>query len=162
LVTDKDEGIKETVLELQRLFPKGIEYGDWDVWDNLQNLNNINLVAEDDDGQIIGYTLVISQTEAVGYLKEKDDPLIEDCAEMCHVDQLVVVKDRRGGEVVRLLIEEIIVESQKRGYKKGSSYLVMELTGTLRRMFKGKIIRERNVRLDRYGNHDLIYLEAWF
>jgi len=159
LVDDKEKGMVEAILKLQCLFPKKIEYGEWDVWDNLQNPNNMNIITEE-DGEIIGYVLGIPQEEAIAYLKN-DDPLMENCHETCYVDQIAVIEGKRGGAVLRILIEELSVQAKKRGLTKWSSHFMVGLEGIARRMYGGRIILERKTRMLAYGDHDLIYIEGW-
>jgi hypothetical protein len=158
IVNDKEEGMTENILEMEKLFPDKINYESWDVWDNLQNPNNINLVVEEED-KIIGYVLAIPQEEAVEYLKE-EDPLMKICAEMCYIDQVAVVKDKRGGIVFSFLLEELAIEAQKRGFKKWSSHVIVGLEGVIRRKYREKIISERKTTMPSYGNYDLIYMEG--
>lgn len=159
LITDKDEGMVAAILNLQNLFPNKVEYDEWNVWDNLQNLNNMNIIVEESE-EIIGYVLGIPQGEAVEYLK-KDDPMIENCCEMFYVDQIAVIKDRRDGKVFRYLVDQIAIEAKKRGYTKWSSHLMRGMENALRKMYEGKIIRERQTRMAAYGNHELVYMEGW-
>jgi hypothetical protein len=159
LVDDKEKGMIEAIFKMEGLFPKKIEYGEWDVWDNLQNPNNMNIIAEE-DGEIIGYVLCIPQSEAVAYLKN-DDPLMKDCPNMGYVDQIAVVEDKRGGEVFRFLVNELAVEGRKRGYTKWSSHLMKGMESALRHMYEGKIITERETKMSTYGEYDLVYMEGF-
>jgi len=159
LVNDKDEGMVEAILKMERLFPEKIGYGEWDVWDNLQNKKNMNIIVEE-EGEIIGYILCIPQNEAVAYLK-KDDPLMKNCQEMCYADQIAIIEDKRGGAVFRFLIKELSAEAKKKGFTKWSSHLMGGLEVVFRRMYKGRIIAERKLRMPAYGDYDLIYMEGW-
>lgn len=158
LVNDKERGMVEAILAMENLFPEKMGYGEWDIWDNLQNPNNLNIIAEE-DSEIIGYVLGIPQEEAVVYLKN-DDPLMENCREACYVDQIAVVEDKRGGAILRLLIFELSVQAQKKGFTKWTSHLMVGMEGIIRRMYKGKIILERKTKMLAYGDYDLIYMEG--
>ena len=59
VVTNKDRRMVEAILAIEDLFPKKLMYGESDIRDNLENKNNMNIIAEDDDGNIIGYALFI-------------------------------------------------------------------------------------------------------
>lgn len=160
LVNDKEEGMVKAILAMENLFPEKIAYGEWDVWDNLQNPNNINIVIEEDDGRIIGYILAIPQIEAVGYLRE-EDPLLLVKDGMYHIDQIVVIEERRNGSIFRRLLEETMIETRKRGGDKLSAYvLVGGLSASVERIFRGRVIEKRFTRLPSYGNHDLAYIEV--
>lgn len=159
LVDDKEDGMVKAILAMESLFPEKVGYGEWDVWDNLQNPNNMNIIAEE-AGEIIGYVLCIPQEEAVAYLKD-DDPLMENCREICYLDQIAVVEGKRGGAVLRFLIEELSVQAQKRGFTKWSSHFMAGMEGIARRMYGGRIILERKTKMIAYGDYDLIYIEGW-
>jgi predicted GNAT superfamily acetyltransferase len=160
LIDDKEKGMVEAILKMEGLFPQKIGYGEWDVWDNLQNLNNMNLIVED-DGEIIGYVLCIPQKEAIGYLKN-DDPLMQDCHEMCYVDQIAIVEDKRGRAVFTFILDNLAVEAEKRGFKRWSTHIMAGLEGALKQALRGRTItEERKTRMSSYGNYDLVYMEGW-
>ena len=160
LVNDKENGMVKKILKLQKMFPRRLDYGEWDVWDNLQNPRNINLVLEDESG-IIGYLLAIPQDEAVRYL-HKDDPLIKIDTEMYYVDQVVVLPDKRVRGSFKNLIKDLVEEVKRKGIKKLSSHLVTEggFNRLISAMFAGKVISKRMVNLPSYGEHILEYIEV--
>lgn len=150
----------EAILKLESLFPRKIGYGEWDVWDNLQNPNNMNIIVEE-DGRIIGYVLCIPQKEAIAYLKN-DDPLMQNRHEMCYVDQIAIVEDKRGGAVFTFIVDNLAVEAEKRGFKRWSTHIMAGLEGALKEALRGRIItKERKTRMSSYGDYDLIYMEGW-
>ncbi|MEI8343534.1 MAG: hypothetical protein WCF93_01125 [Candidatus Moraniibacteriota bacterium] len=159
IVTDKDAGMVEAILAMEQLFPKKIGYGEWDVWDNLQNLNNMNIIAENDNGDIIGYILCIPQNEAVEYLKE-DDPVMEKSEDMVYVDQIAVARNEREGEhvVFKFLVEALSEEAKKRGVKKWSSHLVMGINLIIGQMYSGRVVSQRRLKMVKYGNYPLVYM----
>ncbi len=162
IVTDKDPGMVKAILAMEDLFPKKVGYGEWDVWDNLQNLNNMNIIVEDDDGNIIGYTLCIPQVEAVEYLKD-EDPLMTKSIDMAYVDQVAILKECREGShaVLSFLLEALMVEGRKKGYKKWSSHIVMGLNLLIERIYKSSIIKEktRTVKMPSY-DCSFVYMEG--
>lgn len=163
IVTDKDPGMVEAILAMEKLFPKKIGYGEWDVWDNLQNLNNTNLIIEDDKGNIIGYGLFIPQVEAVEYLKDEDPLMSNDCSNMAYVDQIAVIKECREGShaVLSFLLEALIIEGKKKGYERWSSHVAMGLNLLVERTYKNSIVKEktRTVKMPSY-EYLFVYMEG--
>ena len=120
----------------------------------------MNLIVED-DGEIIGYVLCIPQKEAIAYLKN-DDPLMQDCHEMCYVDQIAIVEDKRGRAVFTFILDNLAVEAEKRGFKRWSTHIMAGLEGALKQALRGRAItKERKTRMTAYGEHDLVYMEGF-
>jgi hypothetical protein len=163
VVTDKNQGIIETILAIEDLFPNKLRYNESEVRDNLQNQNNINIIAEDDDGNIIGYILLIPHKEAVEYLRE-DDPLLEyNCIKTGYLDQIVVAKklgvDRY--KVFNYLIKCLTIEAKKRGVEQWSAHVAKPIDVIIMRKYNGKIFtnKTRTVKMLSYDGI-FVYMEG--
>jgi hypothetical protein len=163
VVTDKDPGIFETIVALEDLFPNKLRYRESEVRNNLKSPYNINIIAANDDGNIIGYILLIPHEEAVEYLKE-DDPLMEyNYKKTGYIDQIAVVTNPGIDKykVFNNLIECLTRESEKRGFEQWSAHLAIPIDVIIRRKFNGKILtnKTRSVTMPSYDGI-FVYMEG--
>jgi hypothetical protein len=163
VVTNKDRGMVEAILAIEDLFPKKLMYGESDIRDNLENKNNMNIIAEDDDGNIIGYALFIPHEDAVKFLRT-DDPLMEyNYKKTAYLDQIAVVKDIGVDRylVFNFLLECLGIEAIKRGYEQWSSHIAIPIDIIIRKKYNGKIFtkKTRQVKMPSYDGI-FIYMEG--
>ena len=163
VVTDKDLGIVETILAMEDLFPNKLRYRESEVRANLKNPYNINVIATNDDGNIIGYTLLIPHEDAVEYLKE-DDPLMEyNYKKTGYLDQIAVVTNQGIDKykVFNNLFECLAIEFQKRGFEQWSAHVAIPIDVIIRRKYNGKILtnKTRSVTMPSYDGI-FVYMEG--
>lgn len=162
LVGVDDPGMVEAILNLEKLFPERLDYGEEDVRKNLADPENMNIVALNGNNEIIGYILCIPHNRMAVDLKN-EDPLMRTCSDKTgYIDQIAVIGSMRERlTVFKFLIESLAVEGSKRGYVRWSSHLIGGLEGPIRGMYKGKVILQRKTVMPSYGGNVFTYMEGW-